>query len=270
MQDKEKKETDLDASITGTETSNAFSNFLKSWQNRFVWGFEPTLPSDLLKAKARSSILVIADRRPSLAAQQSKNFKKPRLKKVHFLLPKASSSKRKVRSLDSNSTFVQQWLNIMIFPLSYEMWAFPYRLALGVPSTTSALCYADASFDCFFLVDMFISLITALPPIPGREEVVSFPGIAAHYFSRVFPYQILPCCVYWILTPICASNFEGLCAGPQVAAGESSFECLIGSFSWGLWLWWGASVLRVVPRLLRLLALFKHMESNLVRVVCMR
>ena len=235
--------------------------------NNFSCGLKSSTPSESAKDQIRS-ILAVSDKGLSPEAHQNKNVKNPRLKKVHFHLPKTSSSNRKLSSLDSNSSIVHQWLSLMIFPLSYEMWAFPYRLALGVPSTTSALCYADASFDCFFLVDMFISLITALPPIPGREEVVSFPGIASHYFSQVFPYQILPCCVYWILTPICASNFEGLCAGPQVAAGESSFECLIGSFSWGLWLWWGASVLRVVPRLLRLLALFKHMESNLVLVVC--
>jgi len=58
-------------------------------------------------------------------------------------------------------------------------------------STTDAIC------DGFFFVDMLISLITALPATPKREEVTTFRGIAGHYFTKVFPYQILPCCVYW-------------------------------------------------------------------------
>jgi hypothetical protein len=28
----------------------------------------------------------------------------------------------------------QRWDIFMLLPLSYEMWAFPYRLALGVPA----------------------------------------------------------------------------------------------------------------------------------------
>ena len=234
---------------------SAFYRHKKPW-NVSVRRFD-SISSDSLKAKSRS-ILLTAERKSSGTTQKQGKL---RLKKVHFLLPKTSSTKRTVQSLDPNATFVQHWLNITILPLSYEMWAFPYRLALGIPSTSSALCYADAIGDCFFLVDMFISLITALPATPGQEEVISFPGIAAHYFSKVFPYQILPCCVYWCLTPICAHNFESLCSENE---DESSFECWIGSISWGLWVWWGASVLRFVPRLLRLLALFKNMESNLV------
>jgi hypothetical protein len=31
-------------------------------------------------------------------------------------------------------TLRQRWEIFMLLPLSYEMWAFPYRLALGVPA----------------------------------------------------------------------------------------------------------------------------------------
>ena len=229
--------------------------------NFSVRSFHPSTPSDSFRVR---SILVINERRPSLEAPKKQRFAKPRLKKVHFLLPKASSTKRGFDSLDPNATYIQNWLNLMILPLSYEMWAFSYRLALGVPSTRSVLCYADVICDSFFLLDMFITLITALPASSGQEEVTAFPGIASHYFSKIFPYQILPCCVYWILTPICAQNFESLCSVDTIDGSTSSFECLIESISWGLLLWWAASLLRFVPRLHRLLALFKNMESNLV------
>ena len=206
------------------------------------------------------SILKIAEKKPPQDTPRKQNTGKRVPKKVHFVLPKASNAKRSLRSLDPNMAFVRQWLNIMILPLSYEMWAFPYRLALGVPSTSSALCYADASCDGLFFLDMIVSLATALPATPGKDEVTSFQGIAAHYFSRTFPSQILPCCAYWIITPICARSIDGLCAG----ASAGSFECVIGSVSWGVWLWWGAALLRLVPRFLRLRAHFKAMESNLV------
>ena len=229
--------------------------------------FDSSLKNDALKAKART-ILKIGEKAVVEIASNENSLERRRklkLKKVHFLLPK-ESTRRSMQSLDPSMTIVQYWLNIMILPLSYEMWAFPYRLALGTPSTNSSLFYTDASCDIIFIIDMLVSFITALPAVPGREEVTSFRGIAANYFTKKFPYTILPCCVYWCLLPTCARDFERACAGLRANSDETAFQCmLVDNEGWSLWLWWGTTLLRVVPRFDRLRAHFKDMESNLVR-----
>ena len=81
----------------------------------------------------------------------------------------------------------------MLLPLCYELWAFPYRLALGAPSTDSKICAADAFFDCLFLLDIFVALCTALPPAhPGDPAITSFSSIARRYFSVTFGCY---CCI---------------------------------------------------------------------------
>ena len=139
------------------------------------------------------SILLTPARR-SLRANQKGRGQRQRLRKVHFQLPKTTQKRMSVRSLNPNMKFVQRWLKFMVLPLAYEMWAFPYRLALGFPTTSahdsSSTLYTDAACDALFALDMLISLTTALA-LPGRDDyVTSFAEISRHYFRRVFPVQV--------------------------------------------------------------------------------
>ena len=221
------------------------------------------------KIYSESSILLTAAKREMRANLKSRGqLKRQRLKKVHFQLPKSSQKRTNVRSLDPNMQFVQRWLKFMVLPLSYELWAFPYRLALGFPSTSFrdmySTFYTDAVSDAFFAMDMLIALMTAVA-LPGREEyLTSFSQISRHYFVSVFPYDILPSIMFWISTVYCAYEFDAICPLDDGALGGRSWRCIVESQDWSLWVWRVCMVPRVVTRFLRLRAYFKSMEKNLV------
>ena len=242
----------------------------------------------------RNPILITASKK---AERAEKQLKAKRLLKVHFNLPKASTSRRIIaQAVDPKSPLIHRWRLIMLLPLAYELWAFPYRLALGAPSTRSNVFAADLACDLIFLIDIFVALFTAVPADRvGDPAITSFPAIARRYFGTVFPMQFLPCTLYWITTPICAHYLALLCpdfsearrggevpggqnpwdseylgggaaAGAAAGAAVSVWECVVGnSRAWPVWVWWLSTLPRVLPRALRLAAYFKAMESDLVR-----
>jgi hypothetical protein len=236
------------------------------------------------------SILLTSEKR---IARDEMKSKTKRLKKVHFNLPKAAKSRRTAQALDPKSPIVCRWLSIMLLPLSYEVWAFPYRLALGSPSLTSKICNSDIISDSFFVLDILVTLCTAIPAeVGGEAQVTSFTQIAKHYFKRTFPVQFLPCLLYWIATPICSAFLSELCSASAVAethhrrssseegrnpwdlaagavsSSESYWACVVRySNLWPMWVWWLSTIPRLVPRLLRLVSYFKSMESDLVRII---
>jgi hypothetical protein len=246
------------------------------------------LAGDILqKCNKGTQILVHKRKRSSLVSHTPKagherKHSRPKLKRVHFMLPKTAASKRSIswQALDPKHPILRRWLTIMLFPLSYEIWAFPYRLALGFPSIESDIYIADSVCDIFFIVDMFISLRTALPAIPGQQEAIKgFPEISRNYFSKIFPLQILPSVLYWIVTLICASYGKDVCqdglqntrrskdAGSTSGAERienSHWSCVMQHIDWRLWLWWVMTIPRSVPRFHRLLSYFKSMENDLV------
>jgi hypothetical protein len=231
------------------------------------------------------SILMTPAKRAIRAELQSKGkLKRQRLKKVHFQLPKSAHRRTSVHSLNPNMQFVQRWLMFMVLPLSYEVWAFPYRLALGYPTLNPHDSYStfvsDALCDAAFALDMLISLITAIP-VPDRDEfVTSFADISWHYFIRTFPYQVLPSAAFWVATSFCAREFAAVCperfrrglpgvksSGNGSETSESAdtrWHCIVDSQHWSVWVWWACTVPRLVPRFLRLRSYFKSMERNLV------
>ena len=193
-----------------------------------------------------------------------------RLKKVYFNIPKGDKVWWKFEPMDPRSSFVQRWLMFMLFPLGYEVWAFPYRLALGVPSlsTQMQLTLTDFACDMFFLMDMIVSLSTILPKAPGREEAVtSFLGISRHYFRNTFPVQILPSFPFWVATFIVTNHLQewSVCGRQSDINGlYLNFSCIVENQEWEVAVWWLSSLIRVIPRLVRLILDFKAMESNLV------
>ncbi len=193
-------------------------------------------------------------------------------KKVYFNIPKEDKKWWKFEPMDPRSSFIQGWLMFMLFPLGYEVWAFPYRLALGVPSlsTQMQLTLADFACDMIFCLDMVVSLSTILPKAPGRDEAVtSFLGISRHYFRNTFPIQILPSFPFWISTFIVTNHLQewSVCGRKSELNGlYLNFSCIVENQEWEVVLWWLTSLIRVLPRLVRLVLDFKAMESNLVRL----
>jgi hypothetical protein len=295
------KEMVLTASISGKQLSSRswlpFSYFTPARNknvdfNRQSWGRSRVAPYN---GRGRS-ILITPQEKADLAERRTKS---KRLRKVHFNLPKTNGSRRVVaQALDPKSPTVRRWQSIMLLPLCYELWAFPYRLALGAPSTASTIFAADLACDSLFILDIFVALCTALPPAqPGEAPVTSFFGIARHYFAVNFPAEFLPCALYWVATPICAHYLAQLCPDPtpdtghtrrtyagkspwegyasvpgsgnHTPAAASGWECVVSSSrQWPVWAWWLATIPRILPRAIRLRYYFKAMESDLVRRSC--
>jgi hypothetical protein len=193
------------------------------------------------------------------------------LKKVYFNIPESGTQEWKFKPINPNSHLLLRWNMFMLLPLGYEVWAFPYRLALGVPSISSqmTLTTLDFAIDIIFLIDMMLALSTIIPKSPGREKsIVTFDEIASNYFQNTFLTQFFPAFPYWVVTFIATNHLQdpGIC-GRKSSSGavHLHWSCVIKNRDWPIWLWWLGSALRLIPRLGRLLNDFKTMESNLVR-----
>lgn len=145
----------------------------------------------------------------------------------------------------------------MVFPLMYELWAFPYRLALESPSDTSQQFAFDVAMDVMIVMDIIVQLRTAVPvhkkgdartrDASGVQWITSFEGIAKRYFTRVFPVEIVPGGFYYVAT-------MSLIGQPELGHGLAS---------WRMWVWWLSTVGRLVPRYVRLMAWWEGLKTNL-------
>lgn len=72
------------------------------------------------------------------------------------------------------------WDRVMLAPLSYELWAFPFRLALGSPRMYSLL-FTDLMFDAFHLMDAAIKINTEVV-LPNMEEPIRSRSLNFHSF----------------------------------------------------------------------------------------
>jgi hypothetical protein len=216
----------------------------------------------------RKSILIKEDRESADAAVQ---VKKKTLKRVYFLLNEKARPWWEIDPWDPYHSFIQRWNMFMLLPLGYEAWAFPYRLALGVPSISSQmqLTPLDFAFDMIFLFDVIVSLSTSLPKGPGRAEAVTtFLGIARHFFHNIFPYYVLPAFPYWVATFFLVNHLQdpGQC-GVNDKSGfvTVTWSCVLQTLTWQVYIWWATSFVRFLPRMIRLVHDFKVLESNMVR-----
>lgn len=136
---------------------------------------------------------------------------------------------------NENDHMIQRWELAFVVPLAYETWSFPFRLAL-CSSEFSYLLFSDIVCDALFVVDM---LVHAFVKVPGKKQSNTHAKLLSRYVKQTFPTQMLPSIVFYLLSNKVVPN----------------------------WMWWLASVPRVVPRFKRLTAYFKRMEMNLeVRV----
>ena len=219
---------------------------------------------------AKKTILLSADRN----LDGHKDLR--RLKKVYFNIPKGNKDWWRFEPMEPRSIFVRRWLIFMLFPLGYEVWAFPYRLALGVPSlsTQMQLTVTDFVCDICFFMDMIVSMSTLLPKAPGREEpITSFLGISRHYFKNTFPSQLLPSFPFWVATFLVTDHLQEWSVCGRASATINlylNWSCIIQNQEWEVILWWLTSFIRVLPRLVRLIVDFKAMENNLVCCVALQ
>ena len=204
------------------------------------------------------TILITEERRNEQSWQRRKFFK------VQFQDIESHSGISWFRIRTWNDPAIQLWHKIMVLPLTYETWSFPFRLALCFPSTSSILWYTDLTCDSFFWFDIVVSLNTSISPVSDIDEpILTFAAILKHNFLRKFPLELVPSFAYLIATPICASLMPAACL--QNAASDIQGEALLGTClsGWPVWVWWASTLGRIIPRMNRLLQYFKAMETNL-------
>ena len=229
----------------------------------------------------RKPILLTMERR----SERAKNRKK--IRKVHFKPLKDKQTFTLLRIYEESEPFVQQWKMFMVIPMSYELWAFPFRLALCSPSVTSGIWCTDLACDSLFWLDAVVALRTIVPASSAESEPISsFSRIALHYLMHRFPHEIMPTLLYLAASPICAAYLPPSCrsAGgsfpvnatnppPKAELGEvrsiydvdepdNSMDS--GCFNlWVFWVWWRSTLFRLVPRAARLMSYFREMKVNL-------
>ena len=211
----------------------------------------------------KNSILITPEKR---AERENSRSQRRRIQKVFFQLPKTGKPWWKFEPFDSRDRFIQRWNLFMLMPLAVEVWIFPYRLALGVPSISSEmqLIVVEFAVDMLFLFDMLISLCTVVPVGPGRDRpLTTFRDISRQYFRTTFMCQIVPVFPYWVALFFATNQVQSTC---RVASDLSkiSWACVMVDQSDEMHMWWLTSAGRVIPRLWRLVRDFKAMESNLV------
>ena len=212
----------------------------------------------------KNSILITPEKR---AERENSRSQRRRIQKVFFQLPKTGKPWWKLEPFDSRNRFIQRWNLFMLMPLAVEVWMFPYRLALGVPSISSEmqLILVEFAIDMLFLFDMLISLCTVVPVGPGRDQpLTTFREISRQYFRTTFMCQIMPAFPYWVALFFATNQVQSTCRMPSDPS-KISWACVMMDQSDEIHMWWLTSAGRVLPRLWRLVRDFKAMESNLVR-----
>ena len=150
------------------------------------------------------------DPEPILVTSKRKNLKPEDSegKHVHFKIPKGNNMGR-FHLLHHRSKFLVRWHNIMLLPLSYEPWAYPFRLAfcnpgLGLHARIRILPF-DLAFDGMFLMDTIIRLFTVVPSgtYPEQDfEIDRFEMILIHYMYHDFAIQWLPVIAFYVSYPL--------------------------------------------------------------------
>ena len=156
---------------------------------------------------------------------------------------------------DPEGAFLSKWHSFLVIAMAYEAWAGAFRLALGTPQERW-LRYLDLCMDGVFGLDGLFLMNTALVTHvdAGHSAHSSMKAdfrvirnrwtICKHYFRNIFPTMMLPSIVYFVVT----FSYED--PAPQVQGAN-------------LWLWWIASLPRLVFRWHRLTRYFREQKMNL-------
>lgn len=143
------------------------------------------------------SILLTKERK----AEKQKLKARQRPKRIHFKLPKQRSAQL-IKALDPDARPVERWLMLMVLPLAFEMWAFPYRLGFGSPGGGNLfILLSDVVCDSIFLVDAAFSLFIRIPAntYPNQLEAITrIRRIAPERVKRDFPWLFIPAIIYYV------------------------------------------------------------------------
>ena len=175
--------------------------------------------------------------------------------RVRFFIPetKATDFYHIFDLWDPDGWIVSTWNAVLAIAMAYEGWAGAFRLALGTPQARW-LQIMDLCMDGLFVVDGLILMNTAMVThVDGAinnlqkidtRVIRDRSVIVQNYFKNVFPWMMVPSFLYFGVT------FSYQNPAPQEQGAN-------------LWLWWIASIPRLVFRVRRLVQYFKKGLMNL-------
>jgi hypothetical protein len=170
-------------------------------------------------------------------------------RRVHFKIIR-SRSRSAWNPLEPNSVLVKSWLQAMLFPTTWEVWAFPFRLAFCEIAYGQGrnmwVLNVDLAADVMFICDIFAGFGIVIPAgtYPQQEHAATtFAQIIPLRLRQQLHWQLFPIAIYQLISVILLHG--GWLGAPHTA----------------VWLWWASAVPRLIQRMLRF---SNYFESILV------
>ena len=164
-------------------------------------------------------------------------------RRVHFKIARNRDTSA-FQPLEPGSVLVKRWLQLMVVPVTWEIWSFPFRLAFGDIQTglNILVLKVDIAADVIFLCDIVVGLMTVIPAstFPHQPDIAS--SFSAIRFHRV-RHEL-----FWHLMPIFAYQLTSLILVSGGLLGQANQSDL---HTQSLWLWWASGIPRLTQRLRR-------------------
>jgi len=186
-------------------------------------------------ARPIKSILLTPTRRIERDALHNSSMLPAR--RVHFKIARHLDGPA-LHPVEPCSAYIRMWQQLLVLPIIWEIWSFPFRLAFGNIETGIHLWVlkVDGIADFMFLCDIVVGFMTIIPAstFPNQPDIAnSFPAIISYRVRHELFWQLSPILIYQVIVlKIASGGWIGL-------PGQSS------------WLWWASGIPRVVQRLRR-------------------
>jgi len=164
-------------------------------------------------------------------------------RRVHFKIARNRDTSA-FQPLEPGSMFVKRWLQLMVVPVTWEIWSFPFRLAFGdIEAGLNILFFkVDIAADVIFLCDIAVGLMTVIPASTFPQQPDTASSFGAIRFFRV-RHEL-----FWHLVPIFAYQLTSLMLASGGLLGQANQSDL---HTQSLWLWWASGIPRLIQRLRR-------------------
>ena len=164
-------------------------------------------------------------------------------RRVHFKIARNRDTSA-FQPLEPGSVLVKRWLQLMVVPVTWEIWSFPFRLAFGdiEAGLNIFVLKGDIAADVIFLCDIAVGLITVIPAstFPQQQDVASsFEAIRLLRVRHELFWHLMPIFAYQLTSLILASG------GLLDQANQPDLH------TQSLWLWWASGIPRLIQRLRR-------------------
>ena len=198
-----------------------------------------------LGSREIKSILLNPTRR--LARDALHNSSMMPTRRVHFKIARNLEGPI-LHPVEPGSEYLKMWQKLILLPIIWEIWSFPFRLAFGNIETDVNMwgLIGDGIADCMFVVDILVGFMTIIPAstFPNQPDI-------ANTFQTIMCLRVRHE-LFWLSSPIFIYQLTSL----KIMNGG-----WLGPPGQASWLWWSSGIPRVVQRLRRFVFYF---ESILV------